>query len=90
MVSLAQSAGGRGGTPEPVTFTNATLRMIVRPTLSGSAVRVRVDNTFGTAPLTIGAAGVGISLARRGLVEGTSVKLTFGGSPSVTIQAGKG
>jgi lysophospholipase L1-like esterase len=89
MVSLAQTPGGRGSTPELVTFTNATLRMIVRPTLSGSAVRVRIDNTFGTAPLTIGAAGVGISLARRGLIEGTSVRLTFGGSTSVTIPAGK-
>ena len=89
MVSLAQNAGGRGGTPELVTFSNATLRMIVRPTLSGGAVRVRVDNTFGTAPLNIGAGAVGLSLSRRGLVEGTSVKLTFGGSSSVTIPAGK-
>src|SRR5580704_14685533 len=89
MVSLAQNAGGRGGTPELVTFSNATLRMIVRPTLGGSAVRVRVDNTFGTSPLTIGAGTVGLSLGRRGLIEGTGAKLTFGGSSSVTIPAGK-
>src|SRR5471030_987174 len=89
MVSLAQNAGDRGGTPELVTFSNATLRMIVRPTLSGGAVRVRVDNTFGMAPLNVGAGAVGLSLSRRGLVEGTSVKLTFGGSSSVTIPAGK-
>src|SRR5271167_4268554 len=58
MVGLAQN----------VTLTDATVRMIVRPTISGNAVRVRLDNTFGTAPLTIGAGYVGISLARRGLV----------------------
>jgi lysophospholipase L1-like esterase len=79
MVGLAQN----------VTLTNATVRMIVRPTLQGNAVRIRLDNTFGTTPLTIGAGYVGISLARRGLVEGSNVKLTFGGSPSVTIAAGQ-
>jgi lysophospholipase L1-like esterase len=79
MVGLAQN----------VTLTNATVRMTVRPTITGSAVRVRLDNTFGTTPLTIGAGYVGISLARRGLVEGSNVKLTFGGSPSVTIAAGQ-
>jgi len=48
-----------------------------------------VDNTFGTSPLTIGAGTVGLSLGRRGLTEGTGAKLTFGGSSSVTIPAGK-
>jgi lysophospholipase L1-like esterase len=92
MVSLAQTGGaggGRGGAPEPVTLTNATTRMIVRPTIGGTAVRVRVDNTFGTSPLVIGGGSVGISLARRGLVEGSLVKLTFNGSPTVTVPAGK-
>src|SRR5580704_8407035 len=79
MVGLAQN----------VTLTNATVRMIVRPTLQGNAVRIRLDNTFGTTPLTIGAGYVGISLAGRGLVEGSNVKLTFGGSPSITIAAGQ-
>ena len=89
MVGLAQTAGGRGGTPEPMTLTNATVRMIVRPTIGGDSVRVRVDNTFGTAPLTIGGGSIGISLVRRGLIDGSVVKLTFGGSPTVTVPAGK-
>lgn len=31
----------------PETVTNATVRMIARPTISGSAVRVVLQNTFG-------------------------------------------
>src|SRR5579862_7351932 len=89
MIGLAQTPGGRGATPQPMTLTNATVRMIVRPTIGGNGVRVRIDNTFGTAPLAIGAGSVGVSLARRGLVEGSAVKLTFGGSPTATVPAGQ-
>lgn len=90
MAGLAQSSGGgAGGTPTPLGLTDATIRMIVRPTISGGAVRVRLENTFGKEPLTIGGGFVGASLARRGLIEGTNTKLTFGGSPTVTIPAGK-
>ena len=46
----------------PETLTDATIRMITRPTLSGSAVRVTIENTFGAQPLTIGAAYVGQSI----------------------------
>ena len=32
--------------------TNATVRMIARVTLSGDAIRIRLDNTFGKTPVT--------------------------------------
>src|SRR4029450_9168221 len=31
--------------------SNTTVRMIARVTISGQAVRIRLDNTFGTSPL---------------------------------------
>ena len=37
-----------------VALTNATVRMIARVTVPGEAVRIRIDNAFGTAPLVIG------------------------------------
>src|SRR5438105_3855839 len=39
----------------PMLLNDQTVRMIARPTVSGSALRVRVDNTFGTSPLVVGA-----------------------------------
>src|SRR5207249_746434 len=33
-------------------ITNATVRMIARVTIPGDSIRIRLDNTFGTAPFT--------------------------------------
>lgn len=65
-----------------------TIRQIVRSSLGGSALRFRLSNAFGTAPLTIGAAQVALRLASADTRPGTSRALTFGGSPSVTIATG--
>ncbi len=70
------------------TLTNQTIRMITRPTLAGDAVRVTLENTFGTQPLIIGAAYVGYRTNGALLVPGSNTPLTFGGSTSVTIPAG--
>jgi len=70
------------------TLTNASVRMIARSSLDGGAVRVRLENTFGTAPLLIGGAYVALRASLAGLVEGSAVRVTFNGSPTVTIPAG--
>jgi hypothetical protein len=64
--------------------------MIARPTISGGFVRVRLENTFATVPLTIGAASIGYRNNGAQLVPGSSRPLTFSGSTSVTIPAGEG
>src|SRR4051812_23260589 len=68
--------------------SNSTVRMIARPTLSGSHVRIQLQNTFGTTPLVVGAAKIGVRNNAAQLVPGTNTTLSFGGSPSVTIPAG--
>jgi lysophospholipase L1-like esterase len=70
------------------TLANQTIRMITRPTLAGDAVRVTLENTFGTQPLVIGAAYVGYRTNGALLVAGSNTPLTFGGASSVTIPAG--
>jgi lysophospholipase L1-like esterase len=73
---------------DPAVVTDTTVRMIVRPTLGGSHVRVQLQNTFGTVPLTIDAATIAARANGALLVPGTAKALTFGGSPSVSIPAG--
>jgi lysophospholipase L1-like esterase len=73
----------------PTTLTNATVQMIARSTIAGDAVRVRLENTFGPAPLTIGEAYVGLRNLGVSLVAGSNRRLTFAGLPSVTIPAGE-
>ena len=70
------------------TITNATARMIGRVTAGGESVRVRLDNTFGTDPLIIGAAYVGPVMRGAALVPDSNRPLRFGGSLSVTVAPG--
>ena len=66
-------------------ITNATVRMIARVTASGESVRVRLDNTFGTDPIVIGAAYVGPVMRGAALAPGSNRPVRFGGSASVTV-----
>ena len=52
--------------------TNATVRMIARVTIGGDAVRVRLDNTYGTSPLKIGSAYVGQRVQGAALAAGSN------------------
>ena len=69
-------------------FADQTVRNIIDTSVGGDELRVQVSNTFGTAPLTVGAVSVGV--VRRGaqLVPGTTRPVTFRGAASVTIPAG--
>jgi lysophospholipase L1-like esterase len=78
----------QGLEPATTIMTNGTARMIARPTISGSHVRVQIQNTFGTAPLVIGSAAIAVRINGAQLAPGSSAPLSFGGSPSVTIPAG--
>ena len=65
--------------------TNTTVRMIARVTVSGEAVRIRLDNTFGTAPLTVGKAYVGQRIQQAALAAGSNRQVLFNASPRVIV-----
>jgi lysophospholipase L1-like esterase len=65
--------------PPAQPLAGRTLRMIVRPQVTGSQVRVRLSNRFGTAPLPLGAVSVGRAASGADLVPGTVRPVTFGG-----------
>ena len=69
-------------------YNNQTIREIVHTSVGGNQVRVRIANTFGSAPLVIGAAHVAVSSSGSSIVPGTDRVLTFGGRTSVTIPTG--
>jgi lysophospholipase L1-like esterase len=69
-------------------FSDQTVRNIVYTSVGGNSLRVQVSNTFGSAPLTVGAVSVGVVLDGAQLVPGTSHTLTFGGKTATTIPAG--
>ena len=70
------------------TFTNQTLREVVRVSAGGDLVRVRIANTFGAETLAIGEAHVAVSAGGSKIVPRTDRVLTFGGQRSVNVYAG--
>jgi lysophospholipase L1-like esterase len=73
---------------EGVAFSNQTLRMNARLSVGGSALRVRLSNAYGSRPLVIGAAHLGLRDSGPGTIPGSDRALTFGGESTATIAAG--
>jgi len=68
--------------------SDTTVRMIARVTISGQAVRIRLDNTFGGSPLSIGAAYIGERIQGAAVAPGSNRRITFNTSASVSVPAG--
>jgi len=70
-------------------FDDQTLRLIVHTSLGGGALRIRLANTFGTGPLTLGPVDVAVDPQGGPAVDQATVQqVTFFGSPTVTVAQG--
>jgi len=69
-------------------FNDQTIRQILRISAGGGRVRVVLSNTFGTAPLRIGAAQLALRDKGASIVAGTSRVLTFGGLAQPAVPPG--
>ena len=87
-VSPAVPGPGQPAPAPPLTFSNQTLRQIVRVSIGGPDVRVVFSNAFGTAPLRVGAASVAVRDRSESIVAGSSRPLLFSGRPSAAIAPG--
>lgn len=76
-------------TVDNAAFDNQTLRLILRPSLGGRRLRLRLSNAFGLQKLTLGAVHVGLrdGTSER-IVPGSDRAVAFGGAAAVTIPVG--
>lgn len=100
VASCAMAAGGRKGgawvdaweaspdTAGPV-LNAQTVRQVVRASVGGSQVRVRLSNLFGNVAITLGPVHVALSAGGADTVPGSDHTLLFGGKPTVTIAKGE-
>lgn len=88
--SSAQLAPDAKNSLAPEDYPNATLRQVVRVSIGGDTLRVKLSNLFGTQPLTIDAARIAVSAApaTARIAPATDRPLTFSASARVTIPAG--
>ena len=83
------SWGAAPALPNGPEVTNQTVRQVVRLSLGGPALRIRISNELGTQPLVIGAAHVARPGDAPGTIDpATDRVLTFGGRPTVTLPPG--
>lgn len=69
-------------------FNHQTLRQIVRVSLGGNRVRVRLSNAYGSEPLVIGEAGIALQEYGPNTVAGSHRMLTFNGQAGITLPPG--
>jgi lysophospholipase L1-like esterase len=69
-------------------ISNATLRLIARVTIPGDSVRIRLDNTFGTAPVTFGKVMIAPRIQGPAVAAGFGKSVTFSGENSITVRNG--
>jgi len=65
--------------------TGGSVRLIVRPTLSGQSLRVKLSNIRGNAPAVFSAAYVGVSGTGASVAAATNRRLTFNGAANLTL-----
>jgi lysophospholipase L1-like esterase len=70
-------------------MNNQTVRMIVRSSIGGSSVRVRLSNAVGGPSVSLGAAHIALRAKDSAIVPASDRVLTFGGKASPTIYAGQ-
>jgi lysophospholipase L1-like esterase len=68
---------------------NVTLRQIVRTSVGGSKVRLRLSNLYGSGPVSIDAAHLALHAGGAGIQPGSDHVLTFAGASTLTIQPGE-
>jgi lysophospholipase L1-like esterase len=63
----------------------SSVRLVVRPTLSGRSLRVKLTNIRGNTPAVFSAAFIGVAGSGAAVVTGTNRRLTFRGANSLTL-----
>lgn len=74
--------------PPPPPVENQTVRMVVRTSVGGSAIRVQLSNAFGPAPLPVGAVHIALQDKGSSIVPSSDHALTFSGQSSIVIPRG--
>lgn len=83
-------AAPQNRTEAALALSGATVRMVVRPTLSSRALRIKLENTLGRSPVTFSGAWAGVEGGGASVVPGTNARLTFAGDTALTLAPGAG
>ncbi len=74
--------------PYPASFSNQTVRMIVRTSIGGDGLRLTLSNALGMDSVRIGAVHVALRERDSAIVAATDRAVTFGGRTSLSVEPG--
>ena len=87
--SMLDATQARAGTaPVVQTFNDQSIRHVLRLSLGGDAIRLKVSNLFGKTPITFSGIQVARSTGGSGIDVSSSRVVTFSRQPTVTVAAG--
>lgn len=88
-VGTWSASPGTGVANTPNGYPNYSIRNVIHTSIGGSSARVRLSNTFGTSPLTLGKVTIAVARSNTSPAArpGTMRTLTFGGQRSVVVPA---
>ena len=86
--SDAPSRPPRDSVDRVPTLFNQTVRLIIRTSIGGDNVRVRVSNEYGDRTLAIGAAHIAVRESGATIDATSDRVLTFGGHPALRLRPG--
>ncbi len=72
----------------PSGASDQSFRMIVRPDIWESQLRIRLSNAFGTKPVTFDGVYVGVQMSGAALLPGTNRPVLFHRGSSIVVQPG--
>ncbi|WP_250029658.1 SGNH/GDSL hydrolase family protein [Paractinoplanes maris] len=70
-------------------FERQTVRQVMRTSIGGDTVRIKLSNEFGSDPLTVSAVYLAAHQRTSTVDASTNAHVTFDGGDSVTIEAGQ-
>ena len=85
---LATPAPLRDSVDRVPVYVDRTVRQIVRTSIGGDRVRIRLTNEYGERPLVVGAAHVAVRDSGVAIRGATDRVVTFGGRATVTLRPG--
>jgi lysophospholipase L1-like esterase len=77
-----------GNMPPSPGLTNNSLRQIVRVSIGGDTLRVRLSNEFNTSAVTMNSVQIAVSTGGNTINVSTNKELKFNGNSEVTMNAG--
>jgi lysophospholipase L1-like esterase len=84
----AQTTAAPAPLPPLQTLNNQTIRMILRTSIGGRRLRVKLSNAFNGTPAHIGEAHIALRDAGSTIATGSDRALTFGGRSSIKMMPG--